>query len=153
MKTLLIALDGSPRARQVLEAGAAQARLIQARLVLFRAVGVPVDLPPTVMAISPAEVEKVFEERARADLTELGRTVAAGVPHDVRIGTGMAWSAICEAAHAVDAALIVIGSHGYTRLDRVLGTTAARVVNHADRSVLVVRPPPGTESAGEVTEK
>jgi nucleotide-binding universal stress UspA family protein len=37
--------------------------------------------------------------------------------------------------------LIVIGSHGYGGLDRVLGTTAARVVNHALCSVLVVRPP------------
>jgi nucleotide-binding universal stress UspA family protein len=35
--------------------------------------------------------------------------------------------------------LIVIGSHGYDALDRLLGTTAAKVVNHADRSVLVVR--------------
>jgi nucleotide-binding universal stress UspA family protein len=40
--------------------------------------------------------------------------------------------------HDVD--LIVIGSHGYGALDHVLGTTAAKVVNHADRSVLVVRP-------------
>jgi len=33
----------------------------------------------------------------------------------------------------------VIGSHGYGGLDRLLGTTAARVVNHADRNVLIVR--------------
>ncbi|HVU00723.1 MAG TPA: universal stress protein [Polyangiaceae bacterium] len=32
-----------------------------------------------------------------------------------------------------------MGSHGYGTLDRVLGTTAAKVVNHAARSVLVVR--------------
>ena len=37
--------------------------------------------------------------------------------------------------------LIVIGSHGYGGIDRVIGTTAAKVVNHADRSVLVVRSP------------
>ena len=35
--------------------------------------------------------------------------------------------------------LIVVGSHGYSGIDHLLGTTAARVVNHADRSVLVVR--------------
>jgi nucleotide-binding universal stress UspA family protein len=35
--------------------------------------------------------------------------------------------------------LIAIGSHGYSPVDHVLGTTAAKVVNHADRSVLVVR--------------
>lgn len=34
---------------------------------------------------------------------------------------------------------IVIGSHGHGGIDRVLGTTAAKLVNHADRNVLVVR--------------
>jgi nucleotide-binding universal stress UspA family protein len=38
--------------------------------------------------------------------------------------------------------LIVIGAHGYGIVDRILGTTAGRVVNHADRSVLVVRATP-----------
>ena len=35
--------------------------------------------------------------------------------------------------------LIVIGSHGFGTIDRILGTTAAKVVNHAERNVLVVR--------------
>ena len=35
--------------------------------------------------------------------------------------------------------LIVIGSHGYSGIDRLIGTTAAKVVNHAKQSVLVVR--------------
>jgi nucleotide-binding universal stress UspA family protein len=38
--------------------------------------------------------------------------------------------------------LIVIGSHGFSGIDRLLGTTAGRVVNHADRSVIVVRDTP-----------
>ena len=49
------------------------------------------------------------------------------------------WQGICEAAVKEDVGLIIIGSHGYGALDRILGTTAAKVVNHADRSVLVVR--------------
>jgi nucleotide-binding universal stress UspA family protein len=36
----------------------------------------------------------------------------------------------------------VIGCHGYSGLDRVIGTTAGKVVNHADRSVFVVRERP-----------
>jgi nucleotide-binding universal stress UspA family protein len=44
-------------------------------------------------------------------------------------------------------ALIVIGAHGYQGLDRMLGTTAAKVVNHADRAVLVVRAPERLVSA------
>ncbi|HMI89165.1 MAG TPA: universal stress protein [Polyangiaceae bacterium] len=139
MKTLLVALDGSARAQHVLEAGVAQAKVTGAKLVLFRAVGIPVELPHSAMALSPTDVLNGLEERARAELSELGRTAATGVPWEIRIETGSAWQAICQAARAVDAALIIIGSHGYGALDRVLGTTAGRVVNHADRSVLVVR--------------
>jgi nucleotide-binding universal stress UspA family protein len=46
-------------------------------------------------------------------------------------------------ARSVEADLIVIGSHGYAGFDRLLGTTAAKVVNHAHCSVLVVREPQG----------
>jgi nucleotide-binding universal stress UspA family protein len=141
MKTLLVALDGSARARGVLDAGVVQAKTTGAKLVLFRAVGVPVDLPFTAIAMSPEDVLKVLEERARVELDELARKVAAGMPCEIRIETGNAWQTICDTARAIDADLIVIGSHGYGGLDRILGTTAARVVNHADRSVLVVRYP------------
>jgi nucleotide-binding universal stress UspA family protein len=139
MKTVLVALDGSTRAQGVLEAGVVQAKMIGAKLVLLGAVGVPVDLPATAIAMSPEDVLKVLEQRARLDLEGLSR--AAGVPCEIRIETGSAWQAICHTAKTVGADLIVIGSHGYGGLDRVLGTTAARVVNHADRSVLVVRAP------------
>src|SRR5262249_52175656 len=68
---------------------------------------------------------------------------AATVPPELLDGAyaqvGVAWDAICSAAREHDVDLIVIGSHGYGLLDRLLGTTAAKVVNHADRSVLVVR--------------
>jgi nucleotide-binding universal stress UspA family protein len=57
------------------------------------------------------------------------------------------WDGICRAAIELDADLIVLGSHGYGALDRVLGTTAAKVVNHADRSVLVVRSKPPSSEA------
>lgn len=46
---------------------------------------------------------------------------------------------IPPAAAKYDVDLIVVGSHGYHGWDRVLGTTASRVANLADRDVLVVR--------------
>ncbi|HEV3189281.1 MAG TPA: universal stress protein, partial [Polyangiaceae bacterium] len=59
-------------------------------------------------------------------------------PIEVVVGTP--WEAVCNAARAAGADVIVIGSHGYAGFDRLLGTTAARIVNHAACSVLVVRP-------------
>jgi nucleotide-binding universal stress UspA family protein len=141
MKSLLVALDGSPRAPGVLKMAVAHAEAMGAELVLLRAIGVPNDLPFSAMAMSPADVLSVLEQRAKSELTELARSlVPAEVTWTIRVETSTAWHAICQAAQAIDASLIVIGSHGYGTLDRLLGTTSARVVNHADRSVLVVRP-------------
>ena len=148
MNRLLVALDGSPRAPGVLKIAVAQAQSTNAELVLLRAIAIPADLPFTAIAMSPADVLSVLEQRAQADLNALARDlIPANVPWKIRVETSTAWQAICHTAQTVDASLIVIGSHGYGGLDRVLGTTAARVVNHADRSVLVVRPP--ASSPGE----
>ena len=57
--------------------------------------------------------------------------------YDVHIGTP--WDTIVREAVARDCVLVVLGSHGYSGMDRILGTTAAKVVNHCERSVLVVR--------------
>lgn len=152
MKRLLVVLDGSPRAPGVLKVAVAQAQATGAELVLLRAVAIPNDLPFTAMAMSPDDVLSVLEQRAKVELTELARDlVLAGIPWEIRVETSTAWQAICQAAQAIDASLIVIGSHGYGALDRLLGTTAARVVNHADRSVLVVRPLEST-SGGDAPE-
>jgi nucleotide-binding universal stress UspA family protein len=138
MKIILAAVDSSGRAPMVLAAACALARRSQGKVVLFRAVGLPHDLPVEAYAVSPDDVVNVLEERARRELAELARA-AAGVDCEIRVAIGTAWEAICREARDVGAAIIVIGSHGYGGLERLLGTTAARVVNHADRSVFVVR--------------
>jgi nucleotide-binding universal stress UspA family protein len=51
-------------------------------------------------------------------------------------------SRIVEAAEELSAELIVIGSHGYNRWERMLlGSVSDSVVHHAHCSVLVARPP------------
>jgi universal stress protein F len=141
MKPYLVALDSSPRAPQVLAAAIALAQATSTKLVLFRAVGLPGDLPIEAYAMPPDGVIDVLEQRAKRELDEASRAIPAGMPFETRVEVGTPWQAICDAGKGADAALIVLGSHGYSALDRLLGTTAARVVNHADRSVLVVRQP------------
>jgi universal stress protein F len=80
---------------------------------------------------------------AKSELEEAARDVPPELLDGCSAQVGVAWDAICAAAREHDVDLIVIGSHGYRILDRLLGTTAAKVVNHADRSVLVVRAHPG----------
>jgi nucleotide-binding universal stress UspA family protein len=139
MKRILVGLDNSPRASSVLDAALVVARAFGAKLHLFRAVGLSPDIPAEAYSAAPDLVVQRMIERGTRELEDF----AGRVPPDLLGGTsahiGTPWQAICDAAKEVDAELILIGSHGYTGLDRLLGTTAAKVVNHADRSVLVVR--------------
>lgn len=139
MKRMLVALDGSPRAQVVLDAAARLANLTNAKLVLFRAIGVPPELPPDLISMPPLRVEESLRSTALASLDRIAHTVSPALVEAIDVDVGTAWDAIVREAKARDADLIVIGSHGYGGLDRLLGTTAAKVVNHADRNVLVVR--------------
>jgi universal stress protein F len=139
MKRVLVALDASPRAPQVLAAAAKLAELANASLVLFRAVGIAPDLPRELLTITDARLEDVLLRNARNDLELLAKSVPSAHVETIATAFAIPWDGICRAAKEYFADMIVIGSHGYGGLDRVLGTTAARVVNHADRNVLVVR--------------
>ncbi len=139
MKTILVGVDSSPRAPEVLAVAARLARATGARLHLFRGVGIPLDVPAIAWSVAPADLEGVLERAALEDVQARARELPAELLAGASVGLGVPWQAICEAARREDVDLIVIGSHGYGGIDRVIGTTAAKVVNHADRSVLVVR--------------
>ena len=139
MHRILVGVDASPRAPQVVAAAADLAQRTGAKLRLFRAVGLPAELPSNVWAMPPSQVIETFLSTARAELGELAATVPPELLDGATAQVGVAWDAICSYAREHDVDLIVIGSHGYGLIDRIVGTTASKVVNHADRSVLVVR--------------
>jgi universal stress protein F len=140
MKRILACLDGSQRAPHVLATAVSLARSTGGKVQLFRAVSIPTELPPRLYTVSPGDLPDILLEGARKELTELARDVPPDLIDGIFVNVGSPWDGVCTAAHVHDVDLIVIGSHGYGALDHVLGTTAAKVVNHADRSVLVVRP-------------
>lgn len=140
MKRILVALDSSPRAPTVLAAAARLAESADASVV-FRAVTVPPDLPPDMLVATDRRLEEILIRNADADLERITRDIP---PHRIEKRLSVfasPWDGICRIAREQAADLIVIGSHGYSGLDRLLGTTAGKVVNHADRNVLVVRTP------------
>lgn len=139
MKRILVAVDASPRAATVLDAAAQIAQLSGASLIVFRAVGVPPDLPREILELSDKRLEEILIANARADVEQRTRDLPPGKVETVIAELATAWDGICRKAREVDADLIIIGSHGYSGIDRLIGTTAAKVVNHTDRNVLVVR--------------
>jgi nucleotide-binding universal stress UspA family protein len=141
MKPFLVALDNSPRAPSVLAAAIRLSKATASKLILFRAVGLPGELPFEAYAMPPEGVIDILKQRAQRELAQTATAIPPGIEFESRVDIGTAWQAICDVAKEVDAAAIVLGSHGYSGIDRLLGTTAARVVNHADRAVIVVRRP------------
>lgn len=136
MKRLLAAIDTSARATAVLRAALEFAAPLGATVHVFRAVYLPPELPPAA-ATAPDVIAKLLAEQATADLVNLTNGTPA-VIEPPTAGARAVWREVLEAARRVDADLIVIGSHGHSGWDTVLGTNAARIVDHADRSVLVV---------------
>jgi universal stress protein F len=134
---ILVGLDHSPRSPSVLRTAIAVARKLGAQLVLFRAVGLPTEVPAEAYHLSPDELSQWVQKQAEKELQEMADGVE--VVESVALKLGTPWHGICEAAKEVGVGLIIIGSHAHEGLDRVLGTTSAKVVDHAECSVLVVR--------------
>jgi nucleotide-binding universal stress UspA family protein len=66
---------------------------------------------------------------------------AAGFAAEGRVERGKPWRVICDVAGEIDAAVIVLGARGLSRIESmVLGSVSAAVVVHAGRPVLVVPP-------------
>jgi nucleotide-binding universal stress UspA family protein len=139
MERILVGLDASPNAQRVLARAVDLARRTGAKLILFRAVGLPRELPHEAYALPPDEMAERLESDAKAQLERLTSGVDPALVQGTLVHIGTAWQAICSAAKEQSVDLIIIGSHGYGGLDHIVGTTAAKVVDHADRSVLVVR--------------
>jgi nucleotide-binding universal stress UspA family protein len=139
MDRILVGLDGSTRAEHVLEAATELARRTAGKLILFRAVGVPYEIPIEAYSMTPANLAELLEREAQKYLTRVASVLPPGMVAETFVHVGTPWQGICDAADKYGADMIVIGSHGYSGLDRLIGTTAAKVVNHAKQSVLVVR--------------
>jgi nucleotide-binding universal stress UspA family protein len=136
---IVVGLDGSPRQEHVLAAALDLAKRKNGKLLLVRAVSIPVEVPAAAFSVEPDAVGAILLENARKDIEQLAAPIPANLRDGNHVVLGTPWHTLCDVAHERNAGLIVVGSHGYHGLDRLLGTTAAKVVNHAHCSVLVVR--------------
>jgi nucleotide-binding universal stress UspA family protein len=146
MKRILVCLDASPRAPFVLASAAKLAGQIGARSCLLRAVGLPPEIDQEVLVHAAKDVIETMTSNAKRELETQAKQHPLIEIEGIHVHVGTPWDTICREAKALDCDLIILGSHGDSGFDRFLGTTAAKVVNHADRSVFVVRPLPGRGS-------
>lgn len=140
MRTIVAAVDGTEHASVVASAAAELAAQNGAALVLLRVVAPHIGLPSHVLTAGSAEptVTLAIDEARRA-LARLKKELPPSVRIELEVGVGTPWREICRVANLLGAELLVLGAHGYSPLERMLGTTAASVVNHAPCSVLLAR--------------
>ncbi len=95
-----------------------------------------------VSSFLPMDFEKKALERVTNWLKEMvSDNVPEGVPTQRLVAVGKVYAEILAAARTVDADLIVMASHNPELEDFLIGSNAAKVARHADRSVLIVRTP------------
>jgi len=139
---ILAPTDLSEPSKCALKTAVALAQKCKAKLVLFHVV----QCPNCASFDSPPDAEDMMIE-ARKSLDDMAQTIPPDVPVEkiVRFGTREPVEQIVEEADHLSADLIVIATHGFSGIKRVLlGSTAERVVRHAPCPVLVVRRPGGT---------
>jgi nucleotide-binding universal stress UspA family protein len=142
LKRILVPTDFSAQSKKALKYALEFAEQFGASLILAHVV-TPMIYPPDA-GLVPIEMQGMglnLEKQARESLAALAkREVPPGTTVRTVIRTGNPYYEIANIALEQGADLIVISTHGYTGLKKVLlGGTAERVVRHAPCPVLVVR--------------
>ena len=136
---ILVGLDVSKRQPEVLRQAVELADRCGGTLILCRAVQIPSSIPAIAWSLQGNEFEDFLVEHARGQLQRAAETLPSGLVSEVVAELGQPADTVLRVCKERQCDLVVIGSHGYSGLDRVLGTTAGKVVNRCDRTVMVVR--------------
>lgn len=136
--TILVPLDGSPLAEEVLPLASEVARKTDARLLLFTAVHPVATWDPSAASVRWDEEEKL----ARAYLGGQREKIAAtGLEVGVELHLGNPAEQILKACDEFGAGMLAFSTHGRSGIARfVFGSVARRVLESTTLPALIVRP-------------
>jgi nucleotide-binding universal stress UspA family protein len=133
---IVVALDLSPVSEAVMRTAAVAAAARPSELHVLHVLKPPP--PEPVNALHVATVVEQTKDQLKEFARDLPRTVARVVIH-VRMGD--AEVEIAQLASDLESDLIVVGTHGYKGIDRILlGSVAEALVRNAPCPVLTYRP-------------
>lgn len=140
---LLVPLDGSKRAEQILPHVEGMAMRYEATIVFFQVLEPPSMIPDS-NVMHPVQYEKDYEQKVRTAEAYLsgitGEFQEKKMRARFRLGKGHVVEAIINAAESENADLIAIASHGRTGLSQVFyGSVAAGILHRIDRPLLLIR--------------
>jgi nucleotide-binding universal stress UspA family protein len=142
-KTILVPLDGSPRAETILPHATSLAAKYKAKLVLLQVV------EPLVAMVTPYDMVPYVDRDAAERAMQEAKSYLSGKEGEIRgegietrayAESGPVVSVILDIAEREKADLIAMASHGRTGLSRVFyGSVAAGILQKADRPLLLIR--------------
>ena len=140
IQRVLVGTDFSETSEAALQWGVAIARAHDAQVAVVHALRVPSFVTPYVPI--PPEIDLELEQKALERLAEVERRLgAAGTKVSTEIRHDDPASALRDAALQGKADLVVVGTHGQSRLEHLLlGSVAERVLSIAPVPVLLVHP-------------
>jgi nucleotide-binding universal stress UspA family protein len=142
LKTVIVPLDGSPLAEQVLPYVVDLAKTVKLELVLMRAYALPPAISPEDYGFYSADLLDHLEAEARdylaGKVNEVKRKGVENVTSVVNTGYG-AEEIITLGRHTPDN-FIAMSTHGRSGIQRwVMGSVTDRVVRHSGDPVLIIR--------------
>jgi nucleotide-binding universal stress UspA family protein len=143
-RKILVPVDFSEHAEAAVRLGTELAREGGGELHLLHAYDLPASIHVAYGVAIPQSVWDGVQEAARTRLERIRERVAAeGVPVTAHLTVGPAADAILDAAAAVGADLVVMGTRGLTGLKHaLLGSVAERTLRMAPCPVLTVKAEP-----------
>ncbi len=136
-KTVLVSVDVSlpEEARKILAAAKALTEPWACDLHVVTVV------PDVGMAIVGSYLDKGFEDQSHnAAEAELESAITdAGIDATPHVASGTVYDRVITLADTIGSDLILISAHSPELKDYLLGSNAARIVRHSQRSVLVLR--------------
>jgi nucleotide-binding universal stress UspA family protein len=143
-KSILVCLDGSPMAEQIIPLVNDQAKHGDSKVVLFHVLNQSNDSLPSPLVKSPANPDDITQRRVKAlDYLEgVARPLKDnGVAVECQVTEGKPAESIVDYAEKNRPELIALTTHGEGGLGHlVFGSTAVYVLRESSRPVLIIKP-------------
>jgi nucleotide-binding universal stress UspA family protein len=141
LRKILVPVDFSPNCQESILYARHFAEQFEAEICLLHVVEpVVVTNDFGYVPILPNDLEEQRLEGAGKELRTLAKSLGAGVAVESKVLLGRAWKEITDAARTLPADLLIVSTHGFTRIKHaLLGSVAEKIVRHAPCPVLVVR--------------
>ena len=145
LRRFLVPTDFTETSERALEWALDLAKRVGAAVTVMHAYEIPILGFPDGALIASPDIATKISEAARSGLDRtVARVKDRGVPVDAILRDGVAYEEVNAVAEAIQADLIIIGTHGRRGIARaLLGSVAENVIRTATRPVVTIHGPRG----------